>query len=504
MASKNKNSSSAIEKLNIELGKLPPQSNELEEAVLGAIMIEKTAIHSVADVLTAESFYNPTHQTIFLSVMDLFKDTNPVDLLTVTENLKSKGKLEEVGGATYIAQLTSKVASATHLEFHAKIIVQKHIQRKLIEISSEIQRRSYADDEDVNDLINYSESAIFEVAEGTIKSEAKKIDSIIDDALKQIKEAGKREDGLSGVPSGFTAMDRVTSGWQQSDLVIIAARPAMGKTAFVLTMARNIAVDHKRPVAFFSLEMSNEQLVKRLIVSETQIDSKKIKTGKLRDDEWIELETKIQKLIEAPIFIDDTPAINVFELRAKCRRLKAQYNIEIVVIDYLQLMSGDSMNKGNREQEISMISRSLKALAKELNIPIIALSQLSRAVELRGGNKRPQLSDLRESGAIEQDADMVLFIHRPEYYQNEDEDAEKGLAQIIIAKHRNGEVTDIDLTFKPEFAQFVEREDFDFNALDSDPQTMTISSKMNKEENMELPSDFLNTNFDDQGDMPGF
>ena len=502
-ANKDNKSNSAIEKLNLELGKLPPQSNELEEAVLGAIMIEKTAIHSVADVLTAESFYNPSHQTIFTSVIELFKDSHPIDLLTITEHLKGKGKLEEVGGAVYIAQLTSKIASATHLEFHAKIVVQKHIQRKLIEISSEIQRRSYADNEDVNDLINYSEAAIFEVAEGTIKSEAQKIDSIIDTALEQIKEAGQREDGLSGVPSGFTAMDRVTSGWQASDMVVIAARPAMGKTAFVLTMARNMAVDHKRAVAFFSLEMSNEQLVKRLIVSETQIDSKKIKTGKLRDDEWIELETKIQSLIEAPIFIDDTPAINVFELRAKCRRLKAQHKIEIIIIDYLQLMSGDSSTKGNREQEISMISRSLKALAKELNVPILALSQLSRAVELRGGNKRPQLSDLRESGAIEQDADMVLFIHRPEYYQNDDEETEKGLAQIIIAKHRNGEVTDVDLTFRPEFAQFVEREEFDFNSFDSDPETMTVSSKMN-DDKMELPSDFMNTNFDDQENMPDF
>ena len=492
-----------LERINAELGKVPPQAIDLEEAVLGALMIEKDAINTVADILTPKVFYKESHQKIYEAIKKLSLESNPIDLLTVTNELKSKNILDEVGGRTYLAKLTSKIASSSHLEYHTKILIQKHIERRLIEVSAEIQRRAYFENEDVDALLNYSETEIFNIAEGTIKTEAEHIKTIITETINQIQNAGEREDGLSGVPSGFTSLDAITSGWQRSDLIIIAARPAMGKTAFVLNIARNMAVDFDKPVAFFSLEMSKEQLVKRLIVSETKIDSKKIKNGKLTTDDWTVLEDKIHQLENAPIFIDDTPAINIFELRAKCRRLKSQHQIELVIIDYLQLMTGDMALKGNREQQISSISRSLKSLAKELDVPILTLSQLSRAVETRGGNKRPQLSDLRESGAIEQDADIVIFIHRPDYYGvGEDGDgdtSQKGLANIIIAKHRNGEVKDVELQFKPEFAQFSEidktltSEDFEF-----------LNSKMNDDNAFPEDINKPNSGFTKQNNEPEF
>ncbi|OFZ04507.1 MAG: replicative DNA helicase, partial [Bacteroidetes bacterium RIFOXYC12_FULL_35_7] len=389
-----------------------------------------------------------------------------------------------VGGPAFIWGLTSKVAAAAHIEYHARIIQQKYIQRELIRISSEIQTKAFDDSQDVLDLLNFSESSLFDLAEGNIKTETSRIRPLIDEAIKHIEEAGKREDGLSGVPSGFTGIDRITSGWQPSDLIIIAARPSMGKTAFVLSMARNMAVQNNVPVAVFSLEMSSLQLVTRLIVSETELPVEKIRTGKLQSYEWQQLDYKIKELHEAPIYIDDTPAISIFELRAKCRRLVRQHNIRAVVIDYLQLMSAGSDNKmGTREQEVSTISRSLKSIAKELNIPIIALSQLNRSVESRAGLKRPVLSDLRESGAIEQDADMVLFIHRPEYYgftEDENQQSLIGIAEIIIAKHRNGALGDVRLKFISNMAKFAELD----VVLGDIPEASysngkTLSSKMN-------------------------
>jgi len=368
----------------------------------------------------AENSFGPVFNPKKTSLMACVHDDFEIVLGDIQAGHKysmSREQLDDVGGHFYITTLTSKVASAAHIEYHARIIAQKYIQRELIRVSSEIQTKAYDDSMDVNDLIDFSESELFKVAEGNIKKETTKINVLIQEAISQIEEASKREDGLSGVPSGYTKLDRVTSGWQKSDLVIIAARPSMGKTAFVLSMAKNIAVDHNRSVALFSLEMSSVQLVNRLIVSETELPSDKIRNGRLEPFEWEQLEYRIKKLVEAPIYIDDTPAISVFELRAKCRRLMSQQKIDIIIIDYLQLMTGGSGDgKGNREQEVSLISRSLKSIAKELNVPIIALSQLNRSVELRSGTKRPQLSDLRESGAIEQDADMVLFIHRPEKY----------------------------------------------------------------------------------------
>lgn len=474
----------------MELGKVPPQAVELEEAVLGAIMVEKDSVISVSELLKPECFYKDTHQVIFKAIQDLSTRMEPIDLFTVTEELRKQGELEEVGGPAYLAMLTTKVGSAAHLEYHAKIIAQKYIQRELIRVATDIQNRSFEENTDVDELLDYSEMELFKVAEGNIKSDTKPINQVVVEAIKQIEEASKREDGLSGVPSGFTDLDRLTSGWQKSDLVIVAARPSMGKTAFVLSMARNMAVDHKVPVALFSLEMSNVQLVNRLLVSESGLSSEKIRNGKLSQDEWAQLTTKTKNLSEAQIFIDDTPALSIFELRAKCRRLKAQHDIGIVIIDYLQLMTGPVETKGNREQEVSTISRSLKAIAKELNVPIIALSQLNRSVETRGGNKRPQLSDLRESGAIEQDADVVIFIHRPEYYgflEDEEGNSTQGIAEIIVAKHRNGAVEDIKLRFRKEMAKFSDLDDVDYGAYQPEASgytssmPVTFSSKMNED-----------------------
>ncbi|HPD94757.1 MAG: replicative DNA helicase [Bacteroidales bacterium] len=475
-----------------ELGKVPPQALEFEEAVLGAIMVEKDAIILASEILKPESFYKESHQTIFKSILDLSTRLEPIDLFTVTEELRKQGKLEEIGGPVYLANLTNKVSSAAHIEYHSKIIAQKYIQRELIRVSTDIQNKAFEEDSDVDELLDYSEMELFKVAEGNIKSDTLPINQIVVDAFKQIEEAGKREDGLSGVPSGFSDLDRLTSGWQRSDLIIVAARPSMGKTAFVLSMARNMAVDQKAPVALFSLEMSNIQLVNRLLVSESGLASEKIRNGKLSSDEWTQLTEKTKKLSDAEIYIDDTPALSIFEFRAKCRRLKTQHDIGIAIIDYLQLMTGPAETKGNREQEVSTISRSLKAIAKELDIPIIALSQLNRSVETRGGNKRPQLSDLRESGAIEQDADVVIFIHRPEYYGFDEDDngnSTKGLAEIIVAKHRNGAVDDIKLRFQKEMAKFSDYDDTNYGAYEqtqgtynsSQSVTTTFSSKMNND-----------------------
>jgi len=470
--------------INSDLGKLPPQALDIEEAVLGSVMLDKDAVITVMDIIKPESFYSEIHQKIFKAIINLSMNHRPIDILTVTDELRKTEELEIIGGPIFLAKLTSKVVSAVNVEYHARIIAQKYIQRELIRVSTEIQTKAYDDSNDVLDLLDFSENELFKVAEGNIKKETVKINVLLQKAIQQIEEAGLREDGLSGIPSGFTEIDRITSGWQKSDLVIIAARPSMGKTAFVLSMTRNMAVEHKKPIALFSLEMSNLQLVNRLIVSETELPHDKLKNGKLTKAEWSQLENRIKNLTEAPILIDDTPAISIFELRAKCRRLKMQHDIQMIIVDYLQLMTTGGNEKGmNREQEVSTISRSLKALAKELDIPVIALSQLNRSVESRAGDKRPQLSDLRESGAIEQDADMVLFIHRPERY-GLTEDAEGnsllGIAEIIIAKHRNGAVGDVRLRFRNELAKFCDLDkigDLDDGGFNS----VTYSSKMNAE-----------------------
>jgi len=483
-----------------EMGKIPPQALDLEEAVLGAIMLEKNAALEVLDILRADSFYIPAHQKIFGAIVELSKTYKPIDILTVTEALRQTKELDEVGGAYYISRLTSKVGSAAHIEHHARIIAQKFIQRELIRVAVDIQKQAYDDSIDVLDLLNFSESSIFQLAEGNIKSETMKISEVIGEALEKIEEASKREDNLSGVPSGFTSLDRITAGWQPSDLIIIAARPSMGKTAFILTMARNMAVNHKVPVGIFSLEMSTLQLVNRLIAAETELSSEKLRSGNLKDYEWEQLDIKSKNLNDAPIFLDDTPAITLFELRAKCRRLKTQHNIQMIIIDYLQLMSGTPETRGNREQEVSTISRGLKAIAKELDIPIIALSQLNRSVEMRSGDKRPQLSDLRESGAIEQDADLVIFIHRAEKYgitEDSEGNSTLGLAEIIIAKHRNGAITDVKLKFRNELAKFEEFEISELVPIGAESfSARTFGSKMNE--------DIKNTKSNDFSDYASF
>ncbi|MEG2365983.1 MAG: replicative DNA helicase [Alistipes sp.] len=443
-------------------GNVPPQAVELEEAVLGALMLERDSIITVQEFISSEAFYTEQHQIIYKAIEELSINLKPIDLYTVTEQLKVNKELKKVGGAAYLAQLTQKVASAANIEFHTKIIAQKYVQRELIRSATEIQRQSYDESKDVTELIGFAEGEIFKVSEGHVKRSVQSSKDLLSKALQQIEEASKNTSAFNGVPSGFMAIDRITLGWQLSDLIIIAARPSMGKTAFVLSMARNMAVDHEAGVAFFSLEMSAVQLMMRLIVAETGLNSNDVKSGRLSPEQWLHLESATKPLGAAPLFIDDTPALSVFEFRSKARRLKIHNDIKIIVIDYLQLMTGNQDSKGNREQEVSFISRTLKAIAKELSVPVIALSQLSRATEMRGGSKRPQLSDLRESGAIEQDADIVAFIHRPEYYGiNQDENGmpTAGLAEIIIAKHRNGAVADVNLRFIKDQARFADMDD---------------------------------------------
>ncbi|KAF0201851.1 MAG: replicative DNA [Bacteroidetes bacterium] len=474
-----------------EHGKIPPQALDLEEAVLGAIMLEKDALAAIIDVIRPDAFYKDAHQIIFQSISRLFTKGEPIDILTVTNELKFSGELEAAGGPFYIAQLTNRVASSANTEFHARIILQKFIQRELIRISSEIIKEAYEDTTDVFQLLDKAENQLFSVGENNMRRNYLDMHSLVRDAVKQIESAKTKPGQFSGIPSGFTELDRLTSGWQPSDLIIMAARPGMGKTAFVLTIARNVAVDFKKAVAVFSLEMSSVQLVTRLISAEAQLPGDKLRKGNLENYEWEQLNSKINNLIDAPLFIDDTPSLSIFELRAKCRRLKAQHDIQLVIIDYIQLMSaGLDRNNGNREQEISAISRSLKSLAKELSIPVIALSQLNRSVEQRP-NKKPLLSDLRESGAIEQDADMVIFIYRPEYYnQNTDEGGASliGHAEISIAKHRNGALGDIPLRFISKYAKFTDPDPSDFSMagsiapsaqFDGSTSTITVQSKMN-------------------------
>lgn len=467
--------------ISLERGKLPPQAPDLEEAVLGAMMIDKKGVSEVIDILTPEAFYKDAHKLIFEAIYKLFHNTQPIDLLTVSTQLKQDGNLELAGGDYYLIQLTQKVASSAHIEYHARIILQKYILRSLIRISSEIIEDSYDDSQDVFDLLDKAETKLFEISQTNIKTSTEAAQSLISQAKKKIEEIANQE-GLSGVPTGFEKIDKITSGWQASDLVIIAARPGMGKTAFVLSMARNMAVQYQIPVAVFSLEMSSVQLITRLISSETGLKSEKLRTGNLETHEWEQLNVKVKDLEQAPLYIDDSPSLSIFDLRAKARRMVSKYGIKIIVIDYLQLMTAGSNNKsGNREQEISTISRNLKALAKELNIPVIALSQLSRAVETRsssaGSSRRPLLSDLRESGAIEQDADIVSFIYRPEYYKidvwdDDDNTPTQGQAEFIIAKHRNGALDNLRLRFIGELGKF---ENLDFDT------SYQFESKMNED-----------------------
>lgn len=505
--SRKRNTKSPLQLPSLEHGKLQPQAVDLEEAVLGAMMLEKEAVNTAIDILQAKSFYKESHQKIFEVIQELFQKSEPIDILTITNELKQKGELEIVGGPFYITQLTNRVASAANIEFHARIIAQKYIQRELIRISTEIITDAYDETTDVFSLLDKAESGLFSVTEGNIRKNYDSMSTLIRDAIKQIEQAKGNDGNVTGVPSGFTDLDRMTSGWQSSDLIILAARPAMGKTAFSLTLARNAAVEFQKGVAVFSLEMSSLQLVTRLISAESELSSGKLRSGNLRADEIEQIHAKIGGLSEAPLYIDDTPGISVFELRAKARRLKSQHDIQLLIVDYLQLMTaGGEGGKGggNREQEISTISRSLKSIAKELNIPVIALSQLSRAVESRGGDRRPQLSDLRESGSIEQDADMVMFINRPEYYgltEDEEGNSTLGIANIIIAKHRNGAVGDVQMKFTSELAKFSDLERYDFNNDDNSFGELPVNDEFDNSGSITMPSR-MDDDFGDDEDAP--
>lgn len=469
-------------------GRVMPQAIQLEEAVLGAIMMDKDGLTSVIDILRKESFYKEEHKNIYEVMLDLFEKSQPIDILTVHEALKKIGKLEETGGVNYLMDLTHRVASAANIEYHARIVAQKYIQRELIRVSTETIKDSFEDTTDVFELLDSAERNLYEITEQNLSTGFESIKALAVKARNEIETVSAKEDGLTGVPTGFEELDKMTSGWQKSDLVIVAARPGMGKTAYTLSLAHN-AAKFGKGVAIFSLEMANLQLVNRLIAMDAEINSHSLRNGDLSAEEWDRLHAAVERLSDLPIFIDDTPGINIFELRAKCRRLKQNHNIEMIIIDYLQLMTGAPTGGGgggNREQEISQISRALKGLAKELSVPVLALSQLSRAVETRGGNKRPQLSDLRESGAIEQDADMVTFIYRPAYYDLEPEDPSipKDAAEIIISKHRNGSLGSVFLKFIPHYVKFAEPDNMGFGELPTmgDPfgaGIVTRPSKMN-------------------------
>ncbi len=470
----------SIKQVGMEMGGLlPPQSREVEEAVLGALMVEPKVVPDVLDSLNANCFYVEANRKIFQAISALAMAHEAIDYLTITEQLKKTNELEEIGGFHYLIELSQRVGSAVHIDNHIKILLQRYIQRELITISSGIQRDAFNDSIPVDDLMQTAQEKLFTLAQNNMKRDTLPISDVIKEAISDIEANQQRSDGLSGVASGFTGLDKFTLGWQESDLVIVAARPAMGKTAFVLTMARNMAVEHKTPVAFFSLEMSSKQLVKRLLVSETGLSSEKIRGGKKFEEyEMHQLHQRIRDLSTAPLFIDDTPSLSIYEFRSKARRLVNNAKVKLIIIDYLQLMTGPPELKGLREQEVATISRSLKAIAKELGIPIMALSQLSRAVETRGGNKRPQLSDLRESGAIEQDADIVMFIHRPDYYGLAEGEESKGLAEIILAKHRNGSTGVVNMRFRANEARFVDANDDDYYDGSAD-EPLEYESSMN-------------------------
>jgi len=413
--------------------------------------VENEAFNKVLEYITQEDFYREAHRKIFLGMMELFNKNEPVDLITLTEVLKKRNHLEDVGGAAYLASLVDNITTASNISYYAKIVREKSVIRKLITTATEIVTSGYEDSKDVKDLLDEAEKSIFEITGRQIKSSFLDLKSVLKESMKTIERLYERKEFVTGVPTGFGEFDRLTAGLQPSDLIVVAGRPSMGKTAFCLNIAQYAAIEANIPVAIFSLEMSKEQIALRMICSEGRVDAHRLRRGFLDKEDWKKLITAIDVLSQAPIFIDDTPALTALEMRAKARRLKAEHNLGLLIVDYLQLMRGRG-SSDNREQEISDISRSLKALAKELNLPIVALSQLNRRVEDRP-NKRPQLADLRESGAIEQDADVIAFIYREELYNRSDEDV-KGIAEILVGKQRNGPTGDIKLTFVDKYTRF--------------------------------------------------
>lgn len=461
------------------MGNKPPQALDVEEAVLGAMLLEPECVDMAMEELTPSCFYDPRHKMVFEAMCSLVNEHVSVDIITVSNRLKEKGQLEDVGGPVTLVNLSEKVGSAAHIEYYTRILKQKNIQRDLITASYDILKESFDDSIKVDELIDHAQTKVYNAIQSNVRKDVQDIGSLINEAMTSL-QAKQSQNGLSGVPSGFLSLDTVTMGWQPSDLIILAARPSVGKTAFSLNLARNAAVDHHMPVAFFSLEMAAIQLTNRLITSESGLAPDKIKGGiKLEDFEWQQLEYQLKALAKAPIYIDDTPSLPLMEFRTKAKNLVKNKGVRLIIIDYLQLIQGPTELKGMREQEVAAISRTLKATAKELNVPIIALSQLSRqAVTRQGGGGKPQLSDLRESGSIEQDADMVIFIHRPDYVGLSDNEGDKEKTQIIIAKHRNGETKDIDMLFKGEKLRFVELDD----ALDVRASSMPVESALNSSE----------------------
>ena len=463
---------------------LQPQATEIEKVVLGALMIDKDAFTVVSEILRPDTFYEPRNQKVYAAIQTLNMAEKPVDIMTVAEELRHEGELENVGGPNYIVELSSHVVSSAHIEYHAHILQQKYLARQLISFASMIETEAFDETVDVDELMQKAEGNLFELSQRNMLQDYTQIDPVLEQAHQILLKAANNKGGLTGVPTGYAKLDEITAGWQQSDLVIIAGRPAMGKTSFALSIAKNIAIDYRKPVAFFSLEMNNVQLINRLISNVCEIPGSKILSGQFSPDEWERFDRGIPKMQGAPLYVDDTPGLSVFELRTKARRLKREHDIQLIMIDYLQLMNANGMRFNSRQEEVSTISRSLKGLAKELDIPILALSQLNRTVEQREGldGKRPQLSDLRESGAIEQDADMVLFVHRPEYYhiyQDEKGNDLHGRAQIIIAKHRKGATGDVLLDFRGEFTRFSNPDEFASAPLVADGGGEIVESRIN-------------------------
>lgn len=441
-----------------------PQAVEVERAVLGALMIDKDAYGAVCEILTPESFYEPRHQLVYAAIRDLVVEDKPVDIYTVTDRLAKNGTLEKIGGPVYVTEMSSRVASSANIEYHANIVAQKFLARQLAVFGHNVETKAFDETTDVDDLMQEAEGTLMELNQCYKKKDYTQVDPVIGSTVKNIQDAAANVDGITGVPSGYYRLDDLTAGWQPSDLIIIAARPAMGKTSFALSMAKNIAANYKTPIGFFSLEMSNEQLMSRMISNVCEIEGSKIMSGQLLPDEWDRLDKRVNHLLGIPMYVDDTSGLSVLELLNKARRMVREDGVKLIIVDYLHLLSSRGLRFSNRQEEIGKITEELKNLAKELNIPVIALSQLNRGVENREGleGKRPRLSDLRESGAIELHADVVIFVHRPEYYHIYQDDNGRdlhGMAQIIIAKHRKGATGDVLLTFRGEFTRFENPED---------------------------------------------
>jgi len=432
--------------------RLPPQNLEAEQCVLGSVLLQQGALVKVLEILTADNFYRDAHKQIFEAMVTLFEKNEPQDIITVTNILKDRNLLDGIGGPAYLANLTDIVPVAANIVYYAKIIRNKSVLRRLIQTCTEIASRCFDEQDDIDSLVDDAEQTIFEISRSKSSQHFQSLGTIIPETFKKVEKLAERKELITGVPTGYDDLDKITSGLQPSDLIILAGRPSMGKTALALNIAQNAAIFNKVPVAVFSLEMSKEQLGMRMLCSVSRVDSQDIRSGYIKDSDWPKLARATGILSEAPIYIDDSPALGVLEMRAKSRRLKSEHNIGLVVVDYLQLMRGRS-NAERREQEISEISRSLKAMAKELDLPVVALSQLNRSLESRP-NKRPQLSDLRESGAIEQDADLICFLYRDEIYNKSEDNPRRGIAEVIVGKQRNGPTGTVDLTFIDKFTTF--------------------------------------------------